>query len=329
MVLAAGRSTRLGPLGMLLPKPLVPICGYPAVAFGLARCRAAGFTDVVINVHHHGALVQEALGDGSRHGVSLRYSVEEELLGTGGGVACARGLFRSEPVLILNAKVVAEVDLAAVVAAHRAAPPGTLATMVVREERRANDFAPLGVDATGRVVSIRGARTELTPVGGISQRMFTGIHVVERALLDRLPDGESDIISAAYIPALLDGGRVHSFTAGGYFAEHSTPDRYLGGNLDLLRKPEHLGVIPGELTGIDPAAEVHPSAEIRHPVRVAAGAVIEAGARVGPEVVVGGGGRVTAGAQIERSVVWDGGRAEGKIAGAVVTSMGPLGAHQG
>src|SRR5688500_10234635 len=107
MILAAGKSTRLGSLGAVLPKPLVPVCGYPAITFGLALCRHAGLHDVVVNLHHHGDLIREALGDGAAHRVKIAYSDEaEELLGTGGGVKRARGLFRSEPVLIMNGKVV-------------------------------------------------------------------------------------------------------------------------------------------------------------------------------------------------------------------------------
>src|SRR3954471_2617048 len=101
MLLAAGRSTRLGALGEQLPKPLVPICGYPAITYGLALCRAAGLTDIVVNLHHHGDMLREALGDGARFGVRLRYSIEEDLLGTGGGLAKARKLFAPGPVLVM------------------------------------------------------------------------------------------------------------------------------------------------------------------------------------------------------------------------------------
>ena len=93
MILAAGRSTRLGSLGMALPKPLLPVCGYPAITFALALCRQAGLHDIVINLHHHGDKIGKTLGDGSQFGVNLRYSVEETLLGTGGGVGKARALF--------------------------------------------------------------------------------------------------------------------------------------------------------------------------------------------------------------------------------------------
>src|SRR5262245_5378402 len=208
MLLAAGRSTRLGALGALVPKPLVPICGYPAITYGLALCRRAGLRDVVVNLHHHGEQLREALGDGARFGVEIRYSVEEELLGTGGGLRAARSLFRSEPVLVINAKVVADLDLRDVIAAHRAAPRGTLATMVVCEPPGQGEWSPVGVDATGYVVSLRGQRADRTPVGPIAQRVFTGIQVVEAAALDRLPAGVSDIVGDVYIPALLDGKRI-------------------------------------------------------------------------------------------------------------------------
>lgn len=319
MLLAAGRSTRLGFLGTVLPKPLVPICGYPAITYGLSLCRAAGLHDVVVNLHHHGDLIREALGDGSRFGLSIRYSDEPDLLGTGGGIAKARALFRSEPVLVMNGKVVIDIDLNAVIEAHRAAPAGTVATMVLRDDPHPEQWAPIGVDATSRVVSLRGVRTDHTPVGGIRERMFTGIHILEPALLDRLPaTGVSDVIGEAYIPAMLAGDRINAVVAPGYFAEHSTPERYLEGNMALLRAPHLVNNAPGPLVGIDPAAQVHAEARVIPPVRIAAGAVIEPGAVVGPNAVIGAGARVATGAHVENSVVWEGAVVRGETIGMTV-----------
>src|SRR5215471_16482814 len=106
MLLAAGRSTRLGALGATLPKPLLPICGHPAITFGLHACTRAGLGRVVVNLHHHGDLIRRTLGRGAAAGVSIAYSDEPELLGTAGGIAQARGLFAPGPVLVMNAKVV-------------------------------------------------------------------------------------------------------------------------------------------------------------------------------------------------------------------------------
>ena len=317
MILAAGRSSRLGSMGMALPKPLLPVCGFPAITFGIELCRRAGLFDIVINLHHHGDKIGQTLGDGSRFGVRLRYSVEEELLGTGGALWKARHMFSPGPVLVMNGKVAADIDLAAVVATHRAAPQGTVATMVVREDPNPELWAPIGIDDTGAVFSIRGKRADRTALGKVLPRMFAGIHVVEPGLLDRLPEGVSDVIGDAYIPALMAGNRIVSLTMKGYFAEHSTPERYLAGNLDLLQNPGFLPQAPGPLVGVDTGAQVDPSAQVRHPVRIAAGAIVEAGAVVGPLTVVCGGGRVEAGAEIARSVVWPGATASGKSVGTV------------
>jgi len=322
MILAAGRSTRLGSLGLALPKPLLPVCGYPAVTFVLALCRQAGLHDIVINLHHHGDKLGKTLGDGSQFGVSLRYSVEEELLGTGGGVGKARALFSSEPVLIINGKVAADVDLRAVIAAHAQAPRGTVATMVLRTDPHPELWAPIGVDTDGKVMSIRGQ--SVAHGAPLAPRMFTGIQVVESTLLDRLPAGVSDLIGDAYIPALRAGDRIGFMTMTGYFAEHSTPGSYLAGNLALLANPDLLSHPPGPLVGVDSAAQIDASARIVPPVRLAAGATVEAGAVVGPWAVVCGGGRVSAGAQVVRSVVWSGATARGNTVGTIVAPEGPF-----
>jgi mannose-1-phosphate guanylyltransferase len=324
MILAAGRSTRLGSLGMALPKPLLPICGYPAITYALALCRDAGLHDIVINLHHHADQIGRTLEDGSRFGVNLRYSWEEELLGTGGGVGKARSLFHSEAVLIINGKVAADVDLRAVLEAHAQAPAGTVATMVLREDPQPELWAPIGVGADGTVRSIRGQRAKGAARAALNPRMFTGIHVVEPALLNRLPAGVCDMIGDGYIPALLAGDHIASLTIPGYFAEHSTPERYLAGNLALLENPALLPHPPGPLCGVDPGAQVDASAQIVAPVRLAPGAVVEAGAVVGPFAVVGGGARVATGAQVVRTVVWPGATAQGKQLGAIVTADGPM-----
>lgn len=320
MLLAAGRSTRLGALGLALPKPLVPVCGYPAIRFGLQACRRAGLTDVVINLHHHGEMIRQTLGDGGALGLRIRYSEEPELLGTGGGIRNARPLFKGGPLLVMNAKVVADLDLAPVVAAHRAS--GALATMVLRPDPEPRRWGAITVDSTGRVTGILDVDSPLTVVPPLDELMFTGIHIIEPVLLDRLPAGVSDIIRDAYIPALREGGLIRSVRLEGYFAEHSTPERYLEGNLALVRQPGLVPHAPGALDGVDPGAIVEPGARLTTPLRIDAGAVVEAGAWVGPDVVLCAQARVTAGTVIQRAVVWGGAAADGKIEDAIVTPDG-------
>jgi mannose-1-phosphate guanylyltransferase len=303
MLLAAGRSTRLGTLGLSLPKPLVPVCGYPAIQYGLAACARAGLGAAVVNLFHHGDRIHAALGDTSL-GVNLRYSVEIDLLGTGGGIAKARPLFSAGAVLVMNAKVVADIDLGALIAAHTIS--GAQATMVLRDDPDPRRWGAIGVDATGRVISILEHRSPLPPQGAVTERMFTGIHIIEPPLLDRLSPRPCDVIRDAYIPALTAGTRIMARTLSGYFAEHSTPERYLAGNLALLDQPSLIPSPPGPLVGIDAQSSVDATAVITGPCRIQASAVIEAGARVGPGAVIGRGARVLSGVQLTRAVVWPG-----------------------
>src|SRR6185369_4875697 len=178
------------------------------------------------------------------------------------------------------------------------------------------------VDATGRVVGILDARSPIAPDGPVSERMFTGIHVIEPSLLDRLRPTPCDVIRDAYIPALLAGARISALRHDGYFAEHSTPERYLEGNLALLRAPALIRHPPGPLTGVDPDARVAAGATVHAASRVDAGATIEAGADVGPGVVVGARARVAAGARLRDAVVWPGVTVAGDLERAVATPDG-------
>jgi NDP-sugar pyrophosphorylase family protein len=134
--------------------------------------------------------------------------------------------------------------------------------------------------------------------------MFTGIHVLEPALLDRLRPVFCDVIRDAYIPALLAGETIRAEVLPGYFAEHSTPERYLEGNIALLRDPSLVPHPPGPLVGVDAAARLEPGARIVGACRVEAGAVIEAGAEIGPDAVIAAGARVAAGVRVRQAVVW-------------------------
>ena len=318
MLLAAGRSTRLGALGARLPKPLVPVCGYPPIRFGLSSLVRAGLTDVVVNLHHHGDMIRAALGDGAAFGARITYSAETELLGTGGGLAHARPLLGTGPVLAMNAKVVADVDLRAVVQAHLAS--GADATLVLRDDPRAREWGPIAADPTGRIVSILGQG--VTAAGPVVERMFTGIQIVGPAILDRLRPVFCDTVRDGYIPALREGANIRAFVVDGYFAEHSTPERYLAGNLALLRDPKLLRFPPGPLDGVDATAFIDPTARVQAPVSIGAGAHVGAGAIVGPDVVIGARASVAARVRLSRAVVWPAVAVTADASDAVLTEDG-------
>lgn len=329
MLLAAGRSTRLGAIGQLLPKPLVPICGYPAIRFGIAACAAAGLSEIVINLFHRGECIRATLANGAALGVHIAYSEEDELLGTAGGIAQASAMLGEGAILVMNAKVVCDADLRAVVRAHQQSD-SCAATLVLRDDPRAEEWGAIGVGAGDRIVSILGSSAPAAPATAAGAgpppvpvlRMFTGIQVVSAEVRALLRPVFSDTVRDVYIPALGAGVPFGSVRLDGYFAEHSTPERYLTGNLALLRNPGCIRHPPGPLVGVDSTAKVHPGATLVEPIRIAPGAKIEAGATVGPDVVVGEDATVTSGAHLSRVVIWARARAAGDLEDAVVTEQG-------
>ena len=154
--------------------------------------------------------------------------------------------------------------------------------------------------------------------------MFTGVQIIGPRLREALRPVFSDTVRDAYIPALRAGADLRVFVHPGYFAEHSTPERYLAGNLTLLRAPSLIAHPPGPLTGVDPAARIAPTARIIPPVRIEARATIEAGATVGPDVVVGAAATVAANVTLTRTVLWPGTRATASLADAVITPEGAV-----
>ena len=105
MILAAGLGTRLRPLTNTIPKPLLPIAGTPLIVWNLLLLKRYGFHDVVINLHHLGPMIEQAVGNGSRYGLRIIYSREPAILGTGGGLKQAELYFSGESVLVLHGYV--------------------------------------------------------------------------------------------------------------------------------------------------------------------------------------------------------------------------------
>ena len=263
MILAAGLGSRLGVLTDERPKPLLPICDVPVIRYAIALLAGHGIRELIVNLHHLGELIEAELGSGADQGVRIRYSREApHILGTGGGMkhALAQGLLDADqPFVAVNGKIVFDLDLGAVLAQHHESR--ALATLVVRADPEARRWGAIGV-RDGRVVSILPAAAE----PGVSEHMFTGVQVIEPALLRRLPDGEACILRQGYIPALAAGEHLAAYVAPGYFQEHSTPARYLEGNLNLLGGRVTLPYAPGPLTGVNPTATIA-GARIVEPVR--------------------------------------------------------------
>ena len=295
IILAAGLGTRMGTLSDERPKPLLPVCNVPLVRYAAALLRGAGIDEIAVNLHHRGDLIRAELGDG------FHYSEEPEILGTGGGLRKIGDWLTHggrHSFVVVNGKLVSDIDVAATLRHHDAT--NAAATMVVREVPDAQKWGAIDVADDGRVTGIIGQGRP-----GAHACMFTGVHVISARLLARLPaTGESDSIRQAYIPALLDGERLEAIRFSGYWHEHSTPERYLQGNWNLLSGSVRLTQPPPGVCAIAPSATVEPGAQLSGLVVVGARSVVRAGAR------------------LDRVVVWPDSTVDGTIANAIVTPRG-------
>jgi NDP-sugar pyrophosphorylase family protein len=153
LVLAAGYGERLRPLTDAIPKPLVEIGGRPLIHYPLLLLRHAGIGEVAVNVHHLAARIEAALGRGNRLGLTITYSPEPILLGTGGCLLPLRRYFTGEPFLMLNGDTIMDLDLPAMIAMHR--DRGALATMALRETAASEDYSQIEIDANRQIRRMR------------------------------------------------------------------------------------------------------------------------------------------------------------------------------
>jgi len=299
LILTAGLGTRLGGLSDERPKPLLPVCDIPLIRYAVALLRGAGIDEIAVNLHHRGELIRAELGSG------FHYSEEREILGTGGGITKIADWLTNggrDSFVVVNGKIVSNIDLAATLRRHDAT--GAVATMVVREVPDAEKWGAIVTDDAGRVTRIIGQGPQ-PPSAGEHSCMFTGVHVLSPRLIARLPPtGESDSIRQAYLPALMAGEHIEGVRYGGYWHEHSTPERYLQGNWNLLS---------GSVTLTQPPAPIRAVAE---------SAVVEPGAELSPLVVVGARSVVKKGARLDRVVVWPDSVVDGELTNAIVTPRG-------
>lgn len=263
MILAAGFGTRLFPLTIDRTKPAIPFLGKPLVGYVAEYVAKYGFTEFIVNLHHQPDSVINALGDGTRFGVHIDYTLEEPIiLGTAGALDNAKHLLQDEPFLIVNGKIISDIDIGAAVETHWAS--GALATMVlkpnVKRERftvvETSDGCVTGFGAHAQPLSeeeIKDTQHEIeTPL------MFTGIHILEPKVFDYIPHGVfADIVGDIYRPALANGEKIAAHVADGNWFELSTIPRYLDISLAMMSDADQI---------IGNNCEIHPSASVRDSV---------------------------------------------------------------
>lgn len=228
MILAAGRGTRLLPLTHLRAKPAVPFLNRPLIQYSVDLLSQAGVEDIIVNLHHLPGSVREAVGGSAGR---IRFSHEEEILGTAGAVGNIRQWLKGDTLLLCNGKIYLETDMRRFVREHRAG--GAWVSMLLRPWHKGDPFSPVLVDRDGNV-----RRFGLPRPGDEPWRagIFTGLQAWRTDVVNEIPPGRSESVQCLFPKLMSDGKAVKGVFQDSYWAECSSPSRYLDESCRLLRR---------------------------------------------------------------------------------------------
>lgn len=283
MILAAGLGTRLRPLTERKPKALVPVANKPILARNIEYLISYGITKIMANAHHHSQQVVDYLKSGASLGIDVEVRVEQEILGTGGGIKNTEDFWDKEPFFIINSDILTDIDLAAVYKVHQAS--GSLVTLVLHG---CEPYNQVQVDEQGNI-------TDIAKVNMAGRYAFTGIHVIDPEVLLHIPKGVFSDIIECYRQLIRTGKRVRAcFVQGHHWRDIGSIASYLEANRELACNSFVIG----------------PSCSVDSSVKLTDWGVIGENSHLGKNV------------EVQRSVLWEGVTIEEgiKVVDTVVTS---------
>jgi mannose-1-phosphate guanylyltransferase len=301
VMLVGGKGTRLRPLTMSAPKPMLPIAGVPVISHMLARARDAGITHVVLATSYRAEVFEKHLGDGSDIGLELEYVTEEEPLGTGGAIRNVLGLLHAgpdDPVVVFNGDILSGIDIAALVRRHCEQDAAVTLHLTEVEDPRA--FGVVVTDPDGWVMEF----LEKAPQPR-SKHVNAGCYVFRRSVIDTIATGRPVSVEHETFPGLLGAGTpVMSYLDSTYWLDLGTPEAFVRGSRDIVTGRVSSPALPGEPGSalLLPRASVAPDAVLCGGSVVGRGAVVGAAARLDGTVVFDG-AAIHEGADISASVI--------------------------
>ncbi|EGT5591062.1 sugar phosphate nucleotidyltransferase [Corynebacterium striatum] len=305
VILVGGRGTRLRPLTIGTPKPMLPTANYPFLQHLLARIKAAGIDHVVMSTSFKAEVFEEYFGDGSDLGLEIEYVVEETALGTGGGIRNVYDKLRHDTVMVFNGDVLSGMDLNGILQTHHEKNADVTMHLLNVADPRA--FGCVPTDSNGRVTAFL-EKTEDPPTNQIN----AGCYIFKREVIENIPAGRVVSVEREAFPNLLEEGRlVVGHVDNSYWRDMGRPDDFVRGSSDLVRGIAHSPLLEGR-TG---ESVVDDSAGIAGGVLLLSGTAVGRGSEVG------------AGSRLDGTVVFDGVTIEPGV--VISNSIIASGAHIG
>ncbi|HMQ50767.1 MAG TPA: mannose-1-phosphate guanyltransferase [Anaerolineae bacterium] len=302
VVMAGGSGSRLRPLTIQRPKPMIPIVNKPVISHILDLLKQHGFTDVVITVQYLADMIQDYFGTGASLGMNIRYSVEETPLGTAGSVKNAKE-FLDEPFVVISGDALTNFNLTDLLRYHKHAK--TLATLAIYNIANPVEYGVITINPDGQIT-----RFQEKPSRGsvMSDHVNTGIYVLEPEILDFVPDNSPFDFANDLFPLLYEKGYpLYGYIAQGYWCDVGNIAEYMRANAEALEgriEGLDLGPYAGDHIWTGQDVEISPSARLEGPIYLGNSVQIKDDVHITGPTVIRDYTVVDNGAQIDRSVLW-------------------------
>lgn len=318
ILLAGGKGTRLRPLTLHTPKPIVPIFSRPFLHYQIDLIRQIPEIDeIILSLNYQPRRIEDVFGDGSTLGIKIRYVVEPAPLGTGGAVKFAAGGVK-DSVVVFNGDVLTQVDLRAVLALHR--ERRARATIVLTPVENPSAYGLVETDAAQNILRFleKPKPEEIT-----TNYINAGIYVLEPSTFDRIPADTPWSIERSFFPSFIERGETFvAFPYDGYWIDIGTPEKYTQVHRDIMDGRYQTSPFAGQPAGhisLGEDVKIDEGAAVEGPAFLDEGVVVRYGAKIGPYSVLGRGCHVEPDAQITGSILWANGRVgqEAIVTGAI------------
>ncbi len=302
VVMAGGQGSRLRPLTINRPKPMVPLVNKPVVVHIVELLKRHHISEVVLTLQYMADMVQDYFGDGSAMDMDVQYSIEEIPLGTAGSVKNAQKHL-DETFIVISGDAVTDIDLSAVMAFHKS--KGALATLTLYRVPNPLEYGVVITDSEGRIQEF-----QEKPSWGevISDTVNTGIYILEPEVLDYFDAGQPFDFSKELFPMLLEqGDPLYGYVGGGYWCDVGDISEYMRASRDLLDRRVQVEPIGEEIRGsvwCGESVEIAPDAQLYGPIYLGEGVKIKGGVVINGPSVIRDYTIVDNRAHIDRSVVW-------------------------
>jgi len=303
LLLAGGKGTRLRPLTIHTPKPIVPIFNRPFLNYQIDLLKQVPEIDeVILSLNYQPRRIEEMFGDGSDVGIKIRYVVEPAPLGTAGAIKYAGDDLR-ESVVVFNGDVLTQINLAEVIALHRSRK--ARATIVLTPVDNPTAYGLVETDEDG---SVRRFIEKPKPEEITTRNINAGIYVLEPDTFDRIPSHVPWSIERSYFPSLVERGETFvAYVYDGYWIDIGPPAKYTQVHRDIMDgryAAEPFLSAAAAHAWIAADAKIEDGATIEGPCFIDEGALVKAGATVGPYSVIGRQTQIEEGAVVAGAVVW-------------------------